>query len=282
MSEEHLHESDESLLLYVDEELSAERRSEVHTHLADCGECRARMKKIHEALAEFDQYRQAVGLQVPPASGPRARLISRLGELRTPSPPNTQDSWIGWVRLSLTPGRQGYVSASLLLVLVLIVAVYRHETKSWQERAAVSPAFWTEPRANLTPGATLPVTKAQVCAASPNARVPDVPVSLQRKVFALYGVSGMPAESYEVDYLITPELGGATDVRNLWPEPYFDTTWNAHVKDQLEERLHQLVCDGDVDLATAQQDISKDWIAAYRKYFHTDKPITANAPLQRI
>jgi len=41
-------------------------------------------------------------------------------------------------------------------------------------------------------------------------------------------------DAYEVDYLITPELGGATDIRNLWP--YGDTVWNAHVKDQLEDR----------------------------------------------
>jgi hypothetical protein len=40
----------------------------------------------------------------------------------------------------------------------------------------------------------------------------------------------------------------------------------------LEDRLHQLVCDGSLDLATAQRDIETDWIAAYKKYFHTDKP----------
>jgi hypothetical protein len=49
--------------------------------------------------------------------------------------------------------------------------------------------------------------------------------------------------------------------------------WNAHVKDQLEDRLHEMVCRGDVDLATAQRDISTDWIAAYRKYFHADRPV---------
>jgi hypothetical protein len=89
-------------------------------------------------------------------------------------------------------------------------------------------------------------------------------------------------EAYEVDYLITPELGGTTDIRNLWPEPYYDTAWNAHVKDQLEERLHEMVCRGDVDLATAQQDISKDWIAAYRKYFHTDHPIADKTSLHQL
>ena len=27
------------------------------------------------------------------------------------------------------------------------------------------------------------------------------------------------------------------------------------------------------DLSTAQRDISSDWIAAYKKYFDTDKPL---------
>jgi hypothetical protein len=90
-------------------------------------------------------------------------------------------------------------------------------------------------------------------------------------------------EAYEVDYLITPELGGARLTFGICgPKPYYDTAWNAHVKDQLEERLHEMVCRGDVDLATAQQDISKDWIAAYRKYFHTDHPIADKTSLHRL
>jgi hypothetical protein len=75
-----------------------------------------------------------------------------------------------------------------------------------------------------------------------------------------------------VDYLITPELGGVDSIRNLWPQPY-STVWNAHVKDMLEERLHALVCSGQVDLATAQREIATDWIGAYKKYFHTARPL---------
>jgi hypothetical protein len=41
----------------------------------------------------------------------------------------------------------------------------------------------------------------------------------------------------------------------------------------LEEHLHQLVCAGRLDLPTAQRDIARDWIAAYKKYFHTDRPV---------
>jgi hypothetical protein len=79
--------------------------------------------------------------------------------------------------------------------------------------------------------------------------------------------------AYEVYYLITPELGGANDIRNLRPEPYFTTVWNARVKDALEDHLRDMVCQGDLDLVTAQHDLSTDWIAAYKKYFNTDRPL---------
>jgi len=77
---------------------------------------------------------------------------------------------------------------------------------------------------------------------------------------------------HEIDFLVIPELGGTQEIENLWPEPYSSTVWNAHVKDELEEQLHTLVCERKLDLATAQHDISTDWISAYKKYFHTDQP----------
>jgi hypothetical protein len=98
-------------------------------------------------------------------------------------------------------------------------------------------------------------------------------LELRRRVFALYGMPGADPNAYEVDYLITPALGGADDIGNLWPQSYRATIWNARVKDALEDRLHDLVCRGDLDLPTAQHEISSDWIGAYKKYFHTDKPI---------
>ena len=33
----------------------------------------------------------------------------------------------------------------------------------------------------------------------------------------------------------------------------YATVWNAHVKDALENRLHELVCDGHLPLATARR-----------------------------
>lgn len=71
---------------------------------------------------------------------------------------------------------------------------------------------------------------------------------------------------YEEDHLISLEIGGApSDPKNLWPQPY-KGEWGARTKDKLEDRLHKLVCDGTITLHEAQEAISKDWIAAYKKY----------------
>jgi hypothetical protein len=101
------------------------------------------------------------------------------------------------------------------------------------------------------------------------------PVSsiLQQRVFQEYGLRDAPVQNYEVDYLISPGLGGTDDIRNLWPRPRYNTTWNSFIKDQLEDYLHQAVCNGKVSLATAQQDVATDWISAYKKYFHTEQPV---------
>ena len=88
-----------------------------------------------------------------------------------------------------------------------------------------------------------------------------VPVTLQRRVFDEYGIRGADPRAYEVDYLVTPALGGADDIRNLWPHSYSATVWNAHVKDALEDRLREMVCEGAVDLSAAQQELATNWIA---------------------
>lgn len=106
-----------------------------------------------------------------------------------------------------------------------------------------------------------------------------IPMDVREAVFHEYGMDRFHPQEYEVDHLITPELGGTDDIRNLWPQPYSATQWNARVKDELENRLRELVCDGKLDLPTAQRDIATNWIAAYQKYFHTDKPLSAVASL---
>lgn len=123
----------------------------------------------------------------------------------------------------------------------------------------------------LTPGAVRAVSVTDLCASAPG-DADDIPPSVRRMVLRNYGVHDVPDSEYELDYLVTPALGGAPDPQNLWPERYASPTWNAHVKDELEDLLRRMVCQGTLPLASAQRDMATNWIAAYKQYFHTRRP----------
>jgi hypothetical protein len=121
------------------------------------------------------------------------------------------------------------------------------------------------PNPRLTPGDAFDVTVKDIAVPGYAKRVRHVPVSLKRAVFKAYGIPWERHSGYEVDHLISLELGGSNSIRNLWPESYFGQ-WNARVKDRLENRLKLMVVHGKLDLKTAQTAISKDWVSAYQKY----------------
>jgi hypothetical protein len=157
------------------------------------------------------------------------------------------------------------VPAAALIVLAAIATFLWH----YQSIALVREG--AIPRKDLTPGAVRFIDRENACLLSDN--VPGIPDTLKRQVLKEYGISEARADAYEIDFLITPALGGSESLRNLWPEPYFDTSWNARVKDALEDHFHAMVCSGKMDLPTAQREIAQNWIAAYRKYFHTKAPL---------
>lgn len=84
-----------------------------------------------------------------------------------------------------------------------------------------------------------------------------------------YGASGS-AGNYEYDHLVPLELGGSSDVRNLWPEPnagspsQFDSTdsYGINAKDGVEDRLKAGVSEGQVSLSAAQRAIATNWTTA--------------------
>ena len=67
---------------------------------------------------------------------------------------------------------------------------------------------------------------------------------------------------YELDHLVPLDLGGVTATHSLKPQPYRRRASNASDKDALEDRLMQLMCEGEVPLVTAQAQIAEDWVAA--------------------
>lgn len=91
---------------------------------------------------------------------------------------------------------------------------------------------------------------------------------LKKRQLADWGYKDKTMRSYEEDHLVSLEIGGhPSSPLNLWPQSY-SGQWNARVKDKLENTLHRMVCDHSITLQAAQEAISTDWVAAYKKYVH--------------
>jgi len=202
--------------------------------------------EAERVLGDFVRaYREELDSRIPPAAQPRAMLRERLVEASEENP-----RWLP-------------VAALAMAACLAVFGVYERGLL----RRSADPIV---PQRALTPGEARNISIAEACQGSADATI-AVPTSVRRAVFREYGIRDTRTDRYEIDYLITPELGGANSIRNLWPEPY-SAVWNAHVKDELESRLHGLVCAGQIDLTTAQKEIARDWIGAYKKYFHRDRP----------
>ena len=265
----YAHVSNEELLLFADGELSSRYFSRVDAHLAACWDCRGRLRQIEETIADFVQvHHGTLDPQLPPSAGPKALLKARLAEAAAAG---RHSHWLLLFRRILAGTRLVYVSAMVLAVFLTVVA-YRFisTARSTQRSSGWSAGFVPDRR--LTPGVAQAMNPNDVCTTKYSDDTRVVPASVRQRVFQEYGLAGAQSKNYELDYLISPQFGGTNDIRNLWPEPASQTGWNLRAKDELEDRLHQLVCQGNISLATAQHDLATDWISAYKRYFRTNTP----------
>jgi hypothetical protein len=271
MRNTNFHPSDQDLLLFSDGELPGRQAARIRRHLRTCWSCRAQAAKIEATIGEFmDIHRQNSEQQLPPIAGPRALLKARLAQSALAGGRNGRERWF----LAVYGRGLAYVCALALMVAVgasILFRLAKEQESDSREYATLLP------NPSLTPGATRPIAVDDICAMDHDEVVLPISATLRQRVFEEYGMRNMPFENYEVDYLITPGLGGSDDIRNLWPQPRYHATWNSFVKDRLEDYLHQMVCRRELNLATAQKDVAKDWISAYKKYFHTNVPLALNA-----
>ena len=139
-----------------------------------------------------------------------------------------------------------------------------------------SSGLYPLPDARCTPGAVNPlVTQATIsstiCVSGYTTSIrPPESVTEPEKAgsAAAYGYTGS-FHTAEYDHLISLELGGdPNDPANLWVEPNDrpGATTTSNTKDVLENRLHDLVCSGQLTLDAARQAIATNWGAAYEQY----------------
>lgn len=267
MSHADSHIADQQLLSELDGELSGAKAKEVRMHLSECWRCRSRQQELESTISGFIRSYQGMwDPKLPSATGPRALLKARLAEL-TAGEVSETPRWLSFRSVF------GWVPAAVVFTLAVLAWLGVQSKMARRTHVPPQTLIVSVPNSRLTPGAAVLFGQRAVCSQA-NVKNKAVPVALQRAVFAAYGITGTRMGDYEVDYLITPALGGADDIRNLWPQSHTDTVWNAEVKDALEDRLREMVCDGRLELEEAQREISVNWIEAYKKYFHTDRPVS--------
>ena len=251
MTGEHL--SGEAILRAIDGDLSREDAALVAAHLAACSACRERSDVLSTASLQAAQVREEIEIPPPHAAARRLRDTLALESERPRFP----------ARALTAPALVACASAVIVLTI------------GWLSGHSASAAFL--PIQSLTPGATKAITRDQLCGGPEREDGGAIPDQVAYRVFEQYRIRSPRPGAYEVDYLITPALGGSDDIRNLWPQPYAEGTWNSRVKDALEDHLRAEVCAGRIDLAAAQREIASDWIASYRKRFRTREPLAEHA-----
>lgn len=259
------HVTDRQLVQALDGELPSRQRDAVASHVMACPVCRARRDALRDASLDVssDYLRHSAGPEPAGAShdAARERLRSSMAAIESAAGARF---------------RRWGLTAAALVMTALLIQMTAPARLTDRARASAAVEAGTLPVASLTPGATWNVSVSELCDAGAREQR-EIPAAVRQQVIRAYGVQNLSESQYELDYLITPELGGAPDARNLWPQRYASRVWNAHVKDQLERLLPRLVCEGQVPLEAAQHDIAHDWIAAYKKYFKTTAPLQTEA-----
>jgi hypothetical protein len=110
------------------------------------------------------------------------------------------------------------------------------------------------PDYRCTPGTVFSnATAKDICTPGYSRQVRNVTASLKQLVYASYGIRRHAPYAYEVDHLVSLELGGSNSQRNLWPEKQP----GARSKDKIENALHAQLCDRVISLRQAQAEIRR-------------------------
>lgn len=161
---------------------------------------------------------------------------------------------------------------------VLIPSLTSGTRMGYQTKTSGCMASGGLPDPACTPGDVFPgVTREQVCTSGYSSSVRDVPETEKEEAYAEYGIYRHAAEEYEVDHLVSLELGGSNDLSNLWPEAA-EPKPGFHEKDEVEDYLHEQVCQGAISLAQAQEEITTNWLAVYEGLPGAVRPPPQGAP----
>lgn len=174
-------------------------------------------------------------------------------------------------------GRMWALMSLMAITVVLAAALAGCGTGGTSSTSGGQPQFGVQsktsgcqahdglPDSACTPGAIFAdATTDQICQSGYASSVRNVPTSEKDQAYAEYGIASHYPGEYEVDHLVSLELGGSNDIANLWPEAA-NPTPGFHQKDQVENYLHDQVCSGAISLHDAQVEIATNWLQVYQQ-----------------
>lgn len=213
----------------------------------------------------------AVGLMLPAAASadapPGATALCKDGTYSYSTTRSGTCSHHGGVAVWLTgtpsppPAPPAPPTAPLLPISSTSLAV---RTRTIGCRQGVLPDRRCSPGA-YDPAVTQANIQTTICVSGYTATVRNVPTSEKNAVYKEYGITHHAPYSYEVDHIVSLELGGSNTIANLYPEAYANPN-GARVKDRLENAMHAAVCAGTLALKTAQGEIATNWLATYQHF----------------
>lgn len=102
------------------------------------------------------------------------------------------------------------------------------------------------------------VIVGDICVPGYSSNIRKVTPKTSAQVYNNYGVVSRVTGEYEMDHIISLELGGTNDIGNLYPQPAIPKP-GFHEKDKVENCFHRMICKGELDIVKAQHIISTDW-----------------------
>jgi hypothetical protein len=129
------------------------------------------------------------------------------------------------------------------------------------------------PDSSKTPGDTVyPIMLMEICNKEFLAKQ-MVSEKTKEEVMKSYGIPNTLKKNYFFDQLIPVNLGGNSELKNVWPQQ-LNSTWSPYKKKQLEDTLNWLVCNAKMTLSDARYIIKRDWVSAYKYYVLKDTAIS--------
>lgn len=115
-----------------------------------------------------------------------------------------------------------------------------------------------------TPGAASKVDVKKLCAADFESSVKPATDWQKAEALSRYGLR---PEKFDgaLDHVVPVALGGTNDPDNLYPF-HAQGEFTAAAKQELEAKLHDLVCSGKMSVKQAQDVFKKDWTKGYKQY----------------